>query len=188
MPCLSIGERALALCLGRDGTEAIGRVRGVAEAVAAAGLPGVEDVVASPGRVTVAFEPAAAGDMAVLEQALTTIARQAASVAEPGATTHEIPVAYDGPDLDDVCSVHRIDRHRLIAMHTEPDYVVEAIGFLPGFGYLAGLPESLVTPRRATPRARVPRGAVGIGGGQTGVYPFASPGGWNLIGRSPVRS
>ncbi len=187
MPCLSIGERALALCLGRDGTEAIGRVRGVAEAVAAAGLPGVEDVVASPGRVTVAFEPAAAGDMAVLKQTLTTIARQAAGSSEPVATTHEIPVAYDGPDLDDVCSTHRIDRHRLIAMHTEPDYVVEAIGFLPGFGYLAGLPESLVTPRRATPRARVPRGAVGIGGGQTGVYPFASPGGWNLIGRSPVR-
>ena len=57
---------------------------------------------------------------------------------------------------------------------------------LDRFGYLAGLPESLVAPRRATPRARVPRGAVGIGGGQTGVYPFASPGGWNLIGRSPV--
>ena len=66
MPCLPIGERALALCLGRDGTEAIGRVRAVAEAVAAAGLPGVEDVVASPGRVTVAFEPAATGDMAFL--------------------------------------------------------------------------------------------------------------------------
>ena len=186
MRCLPIGERALALCLGHNGSEAIGRVRAVAEAVAAAELPGVEDVVASPGRVTVAFEPAAAGGMAALEQTLTTIARQAASVAEPVATTHEIPVAYDGPDLDDVCSVHRIDRRRLIALHTEPDYVVEAIGFLPGFGYLAGLPESLVAPRRATPRARVPRGAVGIGGGQTGVYPFASPGGWNLIGRSPV--
>lgn len=188
MRCLPIGERALALCLAEVGTGTIGRARAVAEAVAAADLPGVEDVVASPSRVTVAFERGAVGDgdMADRQQMLSTIARHAVSTAEPVATTHEIPVAYEGPDLDDVCSVHRIERCRLIAMHTEPDYIVEAIGFLPGFGYLAGLPESLVTPRRATPRARVPRGAVGIGGAQTGVYPFASPGGWNLIGRSPM--
>jgi antagonist of KipI len=162
----------------------IGRVRAVAEAVMAARLPGVEDIVASPGRVTVMA--GAGGDMAVLEKTLTVIAGQAASTAEHAGTTHEIPVAYDGPDLEEVCRVHRIDRRQLVALHTEPDYVVETIGFLPGFGYLAGLPESLATPRRATPRVRVPRGAVGIGGGQTGVYPFASPGGWNLIGRSSV--
>ena len=74
-----------------------------------------------------------------------------------------------------------------MATHTEPDYLVEAIGFLPGFGYLAGLPVNLATPRRSTPRRLVPAGSVGIGGGQTGVYPFASPGGWNLVGRSNAR-
>lgn len=186
MRCLPIGERALALCLADCGTATIGRVRAVAEAVAAARLPGVEDIVASPGRVTVVAEPSVGGDMAALAAALTTLAAQAASSAEHAGTTHEIPVAYAGADLDDVCSVHRIDRRQLVALHTEPEYVVEAIGFLPGFGYLAGLPESLATPRRATPRARVPRGAVGIGGRQTGVYPCASPGGWNLIGHSSV--
>jgi KipI family sensor histidine kinase inhibitor len=186
MRCLPIGERALALCLDDAGTATVGRVRAVAEAVEAARLPGVEEIVASPGRVTVLLDAGACGDMAGPEKTLTAIVTQTASTADHAGTTHEIPVTYDGPDLEDVCSVHRIDRRQLIALHTEPEYVVEAIGFLPGFGYLAGLPESLATPRRATPLARVPAGAVGIGGRQTGVYPCASPGGWNLIGRSPV--
>ena len=159
-------------------------MRAVAEAVAAAQLRGVEEIVASPGRVTVVLDSSARGDMAALEKTLAAIVTEAASTVEHAGTLHEFPVAYDGPDLDDVCGAHRIDRRQLVALHTEPEYLVEAIGFLPGFGYLAGLPESLATPRRATPRARVPQGAVGIGGGQTGVYPFASPGGWNLIGRS----
>jgi biotin-dependent carboxylase-like uncharacterized protein len=97
---------------------------------------------------------------------------------------HEVLVAYDGPDIERVCAMHGIDRERLLAMHTGPEYLVEAIGFLPGFGYLTGLPAELVTPRLTTPRRRVPAGSVGIGGSRTGVYPFASPGGWNLIGRT----
>ncbi len=97
---------------------------------------------------------------------------------------HEVFVAYDGPDVERVCAMHEISHERLVAMHTEPDYVVESIGFLPGFGYLTGLPAGLVTPRLETPRRRVPAGSVGIGGSRTGVYPFASPGGWNLIGRT----
>jgi KipI family sensor histidine kinase inhibitor len=97
---------------------------------------------------------------------------------------HEVLVAYDGPDVARVCSMHGIDLGRLVAMHTEPEYRVESIGFLPGFAYLSGLPAQLVTPRLATPRRRVPAGSVGIGGSRTGVYPFASPGGWNLIGRT----
>ncbi len=97
---------------------------------------------------------------------------------------HEILVAYDGPDVERVCGMHGISPGRLVAMHAEPEYLVEAIGFLPGFGYLTGLPAGLVTPRLGTPRRRVSAGSVGIGGNRTGVYPFASPGGWNLIGRT----
>ena len=163
MRCLPIGERALALCLDDTGMAAIGRVRAVADAVMAARLPGVEEIVASPGRVTVLLDAGARSDMAMPEKTLTAIVTQTASTADHAGTTHEIPVTYDGPDLEEVCSVHRIDRRELVALHTEPVYVVEAIGFLPGFGYLAGLPESLAIPRRATPRARVPAGAVGIG-------------------------
>ncbi|MDA1040568.1 MAG: 5-oxoprolinase subunit PxpB [Planctomycetota bacterium] len=188
MKCLSIGERAVALSLtgaAREGT--IGRVRAIAEMLAAAKVPGVEDIVPTPGRVTVVFESDARAARASLEKVLTSAAAQAASATEHKAETHEIPVVYDGPDLDAVCTAHHIDRHRFVTQHTEPDYTVEAIGFLPGFGYLAGLPDALATPRRVTPRVRVPAGAVGIGGRHTGVYPCASPGGWNLVGTSPVR-
>ncbi len=182
-----LGDRAWWLELG-DGTggELLGRVRGMAEAVVAAAIPGVVDVVASPGRVTVAYDLPAVGSLNLLQAALTAAAKGAREAATPDAALHEIPVAYDGPDLDDVCGAHRIERKEFIALHAGADYIVDAIGFLPGFGYLAGLPASLATPRRATPRRLVPAGSVGIGAGQTGVYPFGSPGGWNLVGRSPL--
>jgi inhibitor of KinA len=74
----------------------------------------------------------------------------------------------------------------VIALHTDGDYLVYMIGFMPGFAYLGGLTDRLATPRRRSPRTAVPAGAVGIGGQQTGVYPMVSPGGWNLIGRTPL--
>jgi len=182
-----VGENALAVrAAGASAGETLGRVRSVAAAIRAAAIPGVIDVVASPGRVTVAYEPLAVGEIEALRDAVAAASATAGGGGgEP--TVHEIPVAYDGPDLEEVCALHGITREALVAAHTGPDYLVEAIGFLPGFGYLSGLPETLATPRRATPRRLVPAGAVGIGGGQTGAYPFASPGGWNLVGRTNVR-
>lgn len=100
------------------------------------------------------------------------------------AKTIEIPVIYDGEDLENVAKFHRTTIEHIIEMHTAPLYTVYMIGFQPGFPYLGGLPENLHTPRRTTPRTLVPAGSVGIGGSQTGVYPFASPGGWQLIGRT----
>lgn len=187
MPPEPLGENAFTLRLA-SGAEApaVSRVRALAEAVSTAAIPGVEDVVASPGRVTVYFDPRRCGDVASLRNSLSVAAGRAAPAAAATEELHEIPVAYDGADLDAVCQARGIDRARLVALHTAPHYLVEAIGFLPGFGYLGGLPEALAMPRRATPRVRVPAGAVGIGGRQTGVYPFASPGGWHLVGRSCV--
>jgi KipI family sensor histidine kinase inhibitor len=75
----------------------------------------------------------------------------------------------------------------VVAIHSSTEYVVHMIGFMPGFPYLGGLDERLVTPRRTTPRTRVPAGSVAIGGKQTGIYPSTSPGGWNIIGRTSVR-
>jgi inhibitor of KinA len=101
----------------------------------------------------------------------------------------EIPVCYGGehgPDLVDVSGLHRITPERVIEMHSSATYVVYFLGFVPGFAYLGGLPEALVTPRLPTPRRKVPVGSVGIAGNQTGVYPFATPGGWRLLGRTPV--
>ena len=102
----------------------------------------------------------------------------------------EIPVCYGGefgPDLAEVAKHSGLSPAQVVAAHSGGDYLVQAIGFLPGFPYLGGLPPQLATPRRNTPRLTVPSGAVGIGGAQTGVYPIASPGGWNLIGRTPLR-
>jgi len=101
----------------------------------------------------------------------------------------EIPVCYGGefgPDLADVCAMHGMTPAQAIELHASAEYLVYFLGFVPGFAYLGGLPEALVTPRLAVPRRRVAAGSVGIAGNQTGVYPFATPGGWRLIGRTPV--
>jgi inhibitor of KinA len=101
----------------------------------------------------------------------------------------EIPVCYGGeygPDLEDVCVLHGISPGQAIEVHSSATYLVYFLGFVPGFAYLGALPEVLVTPRLATPRRKVPAGSVGIAGNQTGVYPFATPGGWRLLGRTPI--
>jgi inhibitor of KinA len=102
----------------------------------------------------------------------------------------EIPVCYDpefAPDLDDVARHAQISREEVVDLHSGAEYRVACIGFVPGFPFLAGLPKKLATPRRDTPRKEIPPGSVGIGGAQTGIYPLRSPGGWNLIGRTPLK-
>ena len=102
----------------------------------------------------------------------------------------EIPVRYggeDGPDLAPLAAARGLTPDDVVALHTAPEYVVHFVGFMPGFAYLGGLDVRLATPRRAVPRTFVPAGSVGIGGAQTAVYPVASPGGWQLIGRTPLR-
>ena len=101
----------------------------------------------------------------------------------------EIPVCYGGeygPDLSEVATMQGLTPAQIIELHASAIYTVYFLGFVPGFAYLGELPESLVTPRLATPRREVPPGSVGIAGRQTGVYPFATPGGWRLLGRTPV--
>jgi inhibitor of KinA len=101
----------------------------------------------------------------------------------------EIPVCYGGeygPDLAGVCALHGISPAQAVELHSSATYLVYFLGFVPGFAYLGELPEALVTPRLATPRRIVPAGSVGIAGNQTGVYPFATPGGWRVIGRTSV--
>jgi inhibitor of KinA len=102
----------------------------------------------------------------------------------------EIPVCYVpdyGPDLDDVARRAELSTKEVIDLHSTAKYRVACIGFVPGFPFMAGLPKKLATPRRDTPRKEIPPGSVGIGGAQTGIYPLRSPGGWNLIGRTPLK-
>jgi KipI family sensor histidine kinase inhibitor len=101
----------------------------------------------------------------------------------------EIPVCYggeNGPDLNEVAELHRISPEQVVQLHSSATYVVYFLGFVPGFAYLGDVPDALATPRLGTPRRSVPPGSVGIAGKQTGVYPFATPGGWRLIGRTPL--
>ncbi len=97
-----------------------------------------------------------------------------------------IPVDYNGPDLERVAEHAKCSIRDVIELHSGTTYIVHALGFAPGFAYLGGLPEILHTPRLATPRSCIPAGSVGIGGPQTGIYPLATPGGWNIIGTTSV--
>lgn len=102
----------------------------------------------------------------------------------------EVPVCYGGefgPDLETVAEHARMDSVEVIERHSAPIYVVDMIGFMPGFPYLGGLDERLAIERRESPRTRVPAGSVGIAGSQSGIYPNASPGGWQIVGRTPLR-
>jgi inhibitor of KinA len=101
-----------------------------------------------------------------------------------------IPVCYDaelGPDIAEVAKIHKLTIDAVIQLHSTAEYSVHMIGFMPGFAYLGGMAESLATPRKGTPRSAVPAGSVGIAGKQTGIYPLQTPGGWQLIGQTPVK-
>jgi inhibitor of KinA len=110
-------------------------------------------------------------------------------VSLPEPRRREIPVCYGseyGPDLREVAQLHRMSEANVASLHSSVEYIVYFLGFVPGFAYLGGLPRELETPRLASPRKKVPAGSVAIGGNQTGVYPISTPGGWRLIGRTPI--
>lgn len=103
----------------------------------------------------------------------------------------EIPVCYGGeygPDLDNIAALAKMEPEEVIQIHASKDYLIYMLGFLPGFSYLGGLNERIHTPRLANPRIKIPAGSVGIGGSQTGIYPLDSPGGWQLLGLTPVKT
>lgn len=150
------------------------------------GRGNIVDVVVGMNNVTVFTDFVADFSPLIqqLEQCWTTLESE-----QVQARVVEIPVIYGGERGEDLCAVaafHHTTPEQIIAQHSAPLYTVYMIGFQPGFPYLGGLPETLHTPRHATPRTLVPAGSVGIGGAQTGVYPFASPGGWQIIGYTPL--
>jgi KipI family sensor histidine kinase inhibitor len=140
--------------------------------------PGVRDVVIGGHDVAIYFDGVPTADYDARIAELATLAFEPTIGRE-----HEIRVAYDGEDLAAVAAATRLAISDVIAAHAAGTYEVASIGFLPGFAYLDGLDPRLELPRRETPRPRVPAGALAIAGTQTAVYPFASPGGWHLLGR-----
>jgi len=151
-------------------------------------IPGVRNLHPAYCSLLVKFD-ALKMDHPQLESILRSYLDRIAQIALPMTREVEIPVCYGGPfgvDLDDVAALHGMTAAQVIELHASVTYLVYFLGFVPGFAYLGELPEALVTPRLQAPRRSVPPGSVGIAGNQTGVYPFATPGGWMLIGRTPV--
>ncbi|WER44937.1 5-oxoprolinase subunit PxpB [Cupriavidus sp. WKF15] len=146
-------------------------------------LPGVDELVPAARTILVRFRPAAVS-LATLVQAIAS--RDLAARAERGGTLVEIPVRYDGEDLAEVAQRLGLTPEEVVRRHTGSEYTVAFTGFAPGFAYLSGGHPSLDVPRRSTPRTRIPAGAVGLAGTFSGVYPQASPGGWQIIGVTPV--
>jgi len=132
---------------------------------------------------------ACAVDHVEVEATMRRYEQRAEKMRLPKPRTVEIHVCYGGefgPDLDELAATHRLTPAKVIELHTSCNYHAYFLGFSPGFAYLGDLPAELATPRLATPRKKVPAGSVGIAGKQTAVYPFATPGGWRLIGRTPL--
>jgi len=160
--------------------------------------PGLREYVPAFTTLTVYYDPWAlrqASEVLPYDQMAGALQRllpaaQAALVDYTPGPLVEVPVCYGGdfgPDLGLVSSHAQLAPAEVIARHTEPEYLVYMVGFAPGFPYLGGLDARLATPRRAQPRPLVPAGAVGIAGPQTGIYSLPTPGGWQLIGRTPLR-
>lgn len=157
------------------------------EALVAAELPGVEDIV--PAARTVLVKLAAPNFQAPTRQRLARVRRsadpRAGALAPPGIEVDVIiDVIYDGADLDEVARLTGMDTQQVVMAHTARPWRVGFSGFAPGFGYLVGGDERLAVPRRSDPRTKVPVGSVGLAGEFTGIYPRESPGGWQLIGRT----
>ncbi|MBS0507283.1 MAG: 5-oxoprolinase subunit PxpB [Proteobacteria bacterium] len=146
-------------------------------------LAGVEELVPAARTILVQFRPAATNVSALVRSIA---ARDLSQQVRRDATLVEIPVHYDGEDLAEVAQILGITPDELVRRHTGSDYSVAFVGFAPGFAYLSGGHESLDVPRRATPRTRIPAGAVALAGRFSGVYPQASPGGWQIIGTTPL--
>ncbi len=148
-------------------------------------VPGVLEAVPGMNNITVILRDAQHNALDAIERLQLWWEESEAWL--PDSRTIEIPVVYGGtggPDLDDVARHCGLSAREVVALHSSVDYVVYFMGFQPGFPYLGNLPAVLATPRRAEPRVRVDAGSVGIGGEHTGIYPLATPGGWNVIGHT----
>jgi inhibitor of KinA len=212
MQLIALGETAVAVRFGNAVDRSVHRrVQALAGYLEQHPFPGMIEVVPAYAAVTVYYDPWIVareesffllfGQEAIVpgertpSEAVMSVIENYASMADQMADTDaegrivEIPVCYGGeygPDLEEVAAFHGLTADQAVELHAGTDYSVYMIGFAPGFPYLGGLDKRLHTPRRAAPRLKVAAGTVGIGGSQTGVYPLETPGGWQLIGRTPL--
>lgn len=190
-----MGDQALIVEFGeRIDTALSAHIAALAQQLRDSRPIGVLDIVPAYATLALHYDPAVVGAGAspyetlcdIIAQWLQTQPTSAAAVGR----RIEIPVCYGGdfgPDLDALARAAELSSEEAIALHSGATYHVHMLGFVPGFAYLGGLDARIAMPRRDTPRAHVPAGSVGIAGQQTGIYPLDTPGGWQIIGRTPLQ-
>ena len=184
-----MGDRGLLLEFGDGISREINeRVRTMALAVQAEGMEGIVETVPTYRSLLVIYNPVIL-PVEDLKKRLSRIEEGLQRVALPEPELKHIPVVYGGtygPDLGGVAKYHQISPEEVIQLHCSKPYLIFMIGFMPGFPYMGELPQALATPRLKTPRLSVPKGSVAIAQRQTGIYSMESPGGWQILGRTPV--
>ncbi len=186
---LPAGDQALVVELGDEiDPEVNRRIRDLADSIETRDVLGVVDLVPTYRSLLVQYD-ARRTSLPDLEQALSEFVGATERPSSPAARVVHIPTLYGGdygPDLPEVAERTGLSAEEVIELHSSVEYLVYMLGFTPGFPYLGGLDERLSVPRLRSPRQQIPAGSVGIAESQTGVYPVASPGGWRIIGRTPL--
>ena len=187
---LAAGDRAIVIELGDEiSIECNRRVHSLHEKIERDLPAGIVDLIPTYRSLLVEYDPSLISH-SDLKARLVDIRGDADEAPESDAAVVHLPVLYGGehgPDLEFIAQSAGISTDEVIALHSGTEYPVYMMGFTPGFPYLGGMTERIATPRRATPRGKIPAGSVGIAEAQTGVYPIESPGGWQLLGRTPLR-
>ena len=185
-----MGDRGFLVELGNGISRQVNqKVRALFIGMAGHNLKAIKELVPGYRSLMVVYDPLISS-FSFLKSQIIDIWHTVDEARLPSPRIVEIPVSYGdefGPDLEWVATYLKINREEVIRLHTQPIYQVYMIGFMPGFPYMGEVLDSLVTPRRETPRTHVMQGSVGIAQKQTGIYPVTSPGGWQIIGRTPIR-
>ena len=187
---LLTGDTSLTVEFGNEISEEINaQIRAFNIALDQSGIKGIVETVPTYRSLMVHYDPGVIA-YGPLVKKLKGLLGQLDHIQIPPSDVLEIPVLYggeEGPDLAFVAEHNGKTPEEVIKIHTSTEYLIYMLGFTPGFTYLGGMSDEIATPRLKTPRVKIPAGSVGIAGAQTGVYPIDSPGGWQLIGRTPVR-
>lgn len=185
-----LGDEAIVIEVGNEiSKEATKLVQSITSQIEGESNSSIVEVIPAFTTVTVFYEVTPQFKFADIKRLLEKYIKEIKSTKALEQRTIEIPVCYGGdygPDLEFVASHNQLTIDEVISIHSKGTYEVNMIGFAPGFPFVGGMSESIATPRRSTPRIRIPARSVGIAGMQTGVYPIETPGGWQLIGRTPI--